>query len=126
MKEQFWTALKNIKVVVRGPKPVAALRQFNVHVDTIPAVPTTEGVIDALRPENLQGARVGVQLYGTPNPQLISALESRGGIVIPVQVYSYGAAADSGWVNGLVTKLVNREIPAGRSSEECKPDRAQQ
>src|SRR5688572_3092546 len=68
MKEEFIRGLNNITVVVRGPKPVSALRQFGVRIDVIPTIPTTEGVIEALKEKDLQSRRVGVQLYGTPNP----------------------------------------------------------
>ena len=97
-------------IVVRGPKPVSALRQLAVHVDVVPDNPTTEGVIEALRTKNLQGLRVGVQLYGTPNPQLVSSLESRGAKVSAVQVYAYGAASDTTAVNALINKILNDEI----------------
>lgn len=110
VKNEFLQALNAITIVVRGPKPVSALRQFGVHIDVVPDNPTTEGVIEALRPRDLQGRRVGVQLYGTPNPQLVSALESKGATVIPVQVYAYGAAVDSSAVNALITKILNGEV----------------
>ena len=110
LKNQFLEALSRLTIVVRGPKPVAALRQFGVRVDVIPENPTTEGVIEALRAKDLQGRRVGVQLYGTPNPQLVSSLESRGAKVTAVQVYAYGAAADTTAVNALISKIVNDEI----------------
>jgi uroporphyrinogen-III synthase len=51
-----------------------------------------------------------VQLYGTPNPQLVFSLESRGAIVTAVQVYAYGAAADTAAVNALISKIVNDEV----------------
>src|ERR1700693_4579783 len=95
VKEDFLKALDKMTIVVRGPKPVAALRQFGLRVDVIPDNPTTEGVIEALRTRDLQNSRVGVQLYGTPNPQLVSSLESRGAKVTAVQVYAYGAASDT-------------------------------
>jgi uroporphyrinogen-III synthase len=110
MKDPFLVALGKVLVVVRGPKPVAALRQFGVRVDVIPQTPTTEGVIEALRSKELKGRRVGIQLYGTPNPTLVSELESRGATVTPVHVYDYGAIADPGVVKTLVTRLLNREI----------------
>jgi len=97
-------------IVVRGPKPVAALRQLNVHIDVIPENPTTEGVIEALRNRDLQGRRVGIQLYGTPNPQLVSALESKGATVIPVQVYAYGTASDTSAVSALINRLLDRQV----------------
>jgi uroporphyrinogen-III synthase len=110
VKQGFLEALGKLTIVVRGPKPVAALKQLSVRVDVTPENPTTEGVIEALRTRDLQGRRVGIQLYGTPNPQLVSALEAKGAIVIPVQVYAYGAAADSSAVNDLIKRMVAGEI----------------
>src|SRR3989442_8027121 len=110
LKDDFLKGLDKLTVVVRGPKPVAALRRFGVRVDVIPENPTTEGVIQALRSRDLQGRRVGVQLYGTPNPQLVSALEAKGAKVTPVQVYAYGAASDSSAVQDLIAKIINDEI----------------
>jgi len=112
LKNEFLQALNKMTIVVRAPKPVAALRQFGVHVDVIPENPTTEGVIEALRTRDLAGRRIGVQLYGTPNPQLVSALEAKHAKVTPVQVYAYGAAADSGAVEALITKIMNGEVQA--------------
>src|SRR5215467_5151364 len=110
VKEQFVRALNKMTIVVRGPKPVAALRQFAVRVDLVPENPTTEGVIEALRGRDLDGSRVGVQLYGTPNPQLVSSLESRGARVSAVQVYAYGAASDTTAVSALINKILRDEI----------------
>jgi len=110
MKDAFIQALDKTTIVVRGPKPVAALRQLGVHIDVIPDVPTTEGVIETLRGRDLQGKRVGIQLYGTPNPQLVSALEEQGAEVIPVQVYAYGTASDASAVNALIGRVLSGEI----------------
>ena len=112
LKDDFLKAFGKLTIVVRGPKPVAALRQFGVRVDVIPENPTTEGVIEALRARDLQGRRVGVQLYGTPNPQLVSALEAKGAKVTPVQVYAYGAAADSSAVSALINRILDGQVQA--------------
>jgi len=110
VRDDFLKALNKLTIIVRGPKPVAALRQVGVHVDVIPENPTTEGVIEALRTRDLQGRRIGVQLYGTPNPSLVSALESNGAKVIPVQVYAYGAATESGAVNAFIGRILARRV----------------
>jgi len=110
VKDDFLKALDTMTIVVRGPKPVATLRQFGVRVDVIPQNPTTEGVIEALRSRDLKGQRVGVQLYGTPNPQLVTALEAKGAQVTPVQVYAYGAAADSSAVNALIRQILDGRV----------------
>jgi uroporphyrinogen-III synthase len=67
-------------------------------------------VIEALRGKDLTGRHVGIQLYGTPNPTLVSALESKGATVTPVHIYDYGTIADPSVVNTLVNKLLNGEI----------------
>jgi uroporphyrinogen-III synthase len=110
VKEDFLKALDKMTIVVRGPKPVAALRQFGLRVDVIPDNPTTEGVIEALRSRDLRGRRIGVQLYGTPNPQLVSALQDKGAKVTPVQVYAYGAATDSSAVGAFINSIVSGEV----------------
>ena len=110
MKEDFLQALGKLTIVVRGPKPVTALRQFGVRVDVVPDNPTTEGVIEALRSRDFQGFRIGVQLYGTPNPQLVSALQEKGAKVTPVQVYAYGAATDSSAVGAFIRRVVGGEV----------------
>jgi hypothetical protein len=55
VKQDFIAALGRLTIVVRGPKPVTALRQLGVHIDVIPDNPTSEGVIEALRNRDLQG-----------------------------------------------------------------------
>src|SRR5215510_12445648 len=42
LKEDFLKALGTLTIVVRGPKPVVALRQLGVHIDVTPDNPTTE------------------------------------------------------------------------------------
>ena len=52
------------KVIGRGPKAVNALRKAGV-TDVVSAdSPTTEGILQTLSRENLQGKSVLVQLYG--------------------------------------------------------------
>jgi uroporphyrinogen-III synthase len=109
-RDAFLQALGNMTIVVRGPKPVAALRQLGLRPHITPENPTTEGVIEALRSQDLQGRRIGIQLYGTPNPQLVSALETKGASVRPVQVYAYGAAADSGAVSTLIGRILDGQV----------------
>jgi uroporphyrinogen-III synthase len=106
----FLEALTNMTIVVRGPKPVAALRQLGLRPHVTPENPTTEGVIEALRSQDLRGRRVGIQLYGTPNPQLVSALETKGASVKPVQVYAYGAASDFAAVSTLIGRILDGQI----------------
>src|SRR5216683_1985472 len=56
-------ALGRLRTIVRGPKPVRALREIGLAPGLIAQAPTTEGVIATLEGEALTGRRVGVQLY---------------------------------------------------------------
>src|SRR5436309_12858549 len=65
LKNEFLQARDKMLIVVRGPKPVVALRQFGVRVDVGPENPTTAGVIEALRARDLGRGRIGVRLDGS-------------------------------------------------------------
>ena len=70
-REAFLAALGRIKVVVRGPKPLAVMREWKVRVDVQVPEPNTwrEILADARRPQlPVAGLRVAVQEYGKPNP----------------------------------------------------------
>jgi uroporphyrinogen-III synthase len=109
-KGSFLEALGRLKVVARGPKPVAVLHRLGVRVDVKPKKPTSEGVVEALSDVDLSGARVGVQLYGVPNPTLCEALKSRGAEVLAVQVYSYGTASNAGETRVFIEKILGGTI----------------
>lgn len=109
-KPDVLAALQKMTIVARGPKPVTALHQAGIKVDITPKVPTSAGIIETLGAIDLRGKRVGVQLYGVPNPELCSALVSQGADIQTVQVYNYGSASDRTAINALVEKLLEREI----------------
>src|SRR6185369_14330630 len=100
------------KVIGRGPKAVNALRKAGV-TDVISAdSPTTEGILQTLSRENLQGKSVLVQLYGQENLELRSGLEARGARVIGISLYHYEEASDTDAVSELVRKIAHREVDA--------------
>ena len=90
----FVEALDQVRVVARGPKPLAALGKLGRRVDLAPVKPTSDGLLDLFQLTELEGKRVGVQLYGKPNPEFCKGLESMGAKVSTVQVYDYGPASD--------------------------------
>jgi uroporphyrinogen-III synthase len=109
-RQALLEALANLTIVSRGSKSTAALRKANVRIDIIPSSATTEGVIDALKDHDVTDKRIAVQLYGTPNPVLCSALESRGATVIPVSLYTYSPASDLREIELLIQDLVRGPI----------------
>jgi uroporphyrinogen-III synthase len=93
-RDQFVAALRRTRVVARGPKPVAVMRELSVPVWVVAPEPNTWhellAEIDRRAGEfSLKGARVAVQEYGVPNPELLQALESRGAEVTAVPAYRW-------------------------------------
>ena len=108
----FREALRGLTLVARGPKPQAELRKLGLTPDLIPRIPTSEGLLELLEARGVRDSRVGVQLYGTPNPEFCSGLEALGAAVVPVQVYNYGPASDRERVNEFIETLLSGRIDA--------------
>ena len=114
-RESFVRALAQTKVVARGPKPVAVLRELDVPVWlTAPEPNTWREVLSALDGKNgelsLAGRRVAVQEYGASNPDLLSGLEARGARVTRVPVYQWALPDDLGPLESGVRAIVDRHI----------------
>ena len=109
---EFKEALKRTKVVARGPKPRAAMGKLGLSVDLAPKKATSEGLLKLFQAEQLDGKRIGVQLYGKPNPEFISGLEVLGARVSVVQVYNYGPASDTNRVIGFIDTLLSGSVDA--------------
>lgn len=99
LREAFLAALRQTRVVTRGPKPVAALRDVDVPVWVNAPEPNTWrellAAVDANPDEwPLAGARVGVQEYGVSNVDLLSGLRDRGAVVTAIQAYHWDMPED--------------------------------
>lgn len=83
-------ALAKTRLVVRGPKPVRALREIGLAPTLVADAPTSQGVLGTLERENLRDARIGVQLYpGDGALPLVTALQRHGAAVFAVTPYRY-------------------------------------
>ena len=113
LEQTFKDALSQKQVVVRGPKPAAALRKLGVRIDVAALAPyTTAELRQALADVDLQGSTVAVQLYGGPNPELRAWLESKGATVLEVAPYSWAPPQDDAPVVGLLDALDSRRVAA--------------
>ena len=110
--DAFKEALKRMMVVARGPKPRGAMRKLGLSVDLAPEKATSEGLLELFRKEQLEGKRIGVQLYGSPNPDFFSGLEDLGARVSIVQVYDYGPASDTRRVLDFIETLLSGGVDA--------------
>jgi uroporphyrinogen-III synthase len=85
--------LRKLTVAVRGPKPMAVMKEWNVPVSvTVPEPNTYRELLDALkdRPER----SVALQEYGRTNHALVEGLEAQGRTVTSVPVYQWGLPLD--------------------------------
>jgi uroporphyrinogen-III synthase len=99
-------ALGRLRTIVRGPKPVRALREIGLAPGLTALAPTTEGVIATLKGEALAGRRVGVQLYpANPNDLLLEFLRGAGAIADPVLPYRYASNAETGRVREIIEAM---------------------
>jgi uroporphyrinogen-III synthase len=114
-REAFFAALTRTRVVVRGPKPAAAMREFNVPVTlAVPEPNTWREIVKALD-ENpgkvpLQEQRIAVQEHGEPSPELYAALRERGAKVFPVRVYRWELPEDIGPLKDAIRLLTQNQI----------------
>lgn len=100
-RKEFVAALRRTRVVARGPKPVAVLRELDVPAWlTAPEPNTWREVLASLDGRQselpLRGVRVAVQEYGASNPDLLSGLEARGATITRVPVYQWALPEDLG------------------------------
>ena len=100
------------RVIARGPKAVNALKKFGVQGYLVAESPTTEGILETLKQEGVQGKTVLVQLYGQDNTELRSGLEAMGATVTGISLYHYEQASDSEAVSELVRRITQKEIDA--------------
>jgi uroporphyrinogen-III synthase len=109
----FVAQLTRVRKITRGPKPARALRELGLKPDIAAEIPTTTGIIAALRAEQLASRTVGVQLYGTePNAPLIEFLQGAGARVHTVAPYIYASKADGGAVIALLERMTRGEVDA--------------
>jgi len=106
LRAPFVRALAQARKITRGPKPARALKELGLAPDLPAQTPTTEGIIQTLRRVELQGRRVGVQLYGTdPNLPLVEFLRGVGATVLAVAPYVYASATDDEAVRSLLARM---------------------
>jgi uroporphyrinogen-III synthase len=108
-------ALSRVLVVARGPKPVAALREFGVPIAiAVPEPNTWRDILKTLdehRPAPaLRGMRVAVQEYGASNREFLDGLAARGASVTAVPVYQWALPEDLGPLQRALDMIVKLKV----------------
>lgn len=117
-REDYVAALQRVKVVARGPKPVAALREIGITPALAVPEPNTwrellralDDASNATQAIHLSGARVAVQEYGVSNPELLDGLHQRGAHVTRVPVYQWALPEDLAPLQAAIRALADGKI----------------
>ena len=114
-REEYAAALRRVRVVARGPKPVAALRELGVTPNVSAPEPNTwRELLHALDAEAAsqptRGLRIAVQEYGVASEELLTGLQERGARVTRVPVYRWALPVDVAPLRAAVRALAREEI----------------
>jgi uroporphyrinogen-III synthase len=98
-REKFLEAIRRVKIVPRGPKPVRVLNEWGIPFAlTVPEPNTWKEILNTFDAHSkdvpLAGKRVAVQEYGVANPELLTGLRGRGADVFRVPVYRWALPDD--------------------------------
>jgi uroporphyrinogen-III synthase len=107
----FQEALREVTVIVRGPKPAAVMREWDVPFAAIAPEPNTwREVLHVTegRPER----RIAVQEFGRTSQELLDGLRGRGANVTAVPVYQWELPEDTGPLREAVARLAKGEFDA--------------
>jgi uroporphyrinogen-III synthase len=111
-QERIVSALRQTRLVARGPKPIAALRDLGLQAAiTVPEPNTWREMLATLETTiDLHGKRIVVQEYGIPNPGLISGLEQRGATVATMRIYRWALPEDLGPLRQAIARIIRGEM----------------
>jgi uroporphyrinogen-III synthase len=110
-QERIIAAMQRVKLMVRGPKPAAALKELRlVPAISVPEPNTWREILATLESGvDLRGQRIAIQEYGVPNPELTSALEIRGAKVSTIPIYRWELPEDLGPLRQALQKITQRD-----------------
>jgi uroporphyrinogen-III synthase len=91
--EAFAGALRHTKVVARGPKPMAVMREWEVPATLVPEPNTWREILTTIG--QIPALRVAVQEYGKPSTELTAGLIQQGREVTTVPVYQWALPLDT-------------------------------
>jgi uroporphyrinogen-III synthase len=103
--EELTGGLRKLTIVVRGPKPSAAIREIGLMPDVQVPEPNTWRELLAVmrdRPET----RIVVQEYGKSNEELVEGLRRMGKAVSQVRIYGWDLPEDTGPLRQAAARLI--------------------
>ncbi len=108
--EAVTSALAETRKIVRGPKPVKALRGLGLGPDVTAAEPTSAGLIATLSGLDLDGRRVGMQTYPGQGSDLDDFLAAHGASVDRVLPYRYASHEEDRRVASVIDEMASGAV----------------
>lgn len=110
--QRFLNALTDCITIARGPKPVAAMKAYDLKPTYRVPEPNTWREMLATIDANLSIAsqRVCLQEYGKTNASLIAGLEARGAEVHKLRIYNWGFPEDRSSLEANIHRLTDDQI----------------
>ena len=128
-REQTLAALGKTILVVRGPKPLAVLREQGLQPTVAVPEPNTwrdlVKVLDEMG-RSLKGMSVAVQEYGVSNAELLEAIRERGAVVTRVPVYQWMLPEDTGPLTRTVRAVMQGEADVALFTNAVQVDHMMQ
>ena len=121
-QERITAGFNRLKIVARGPKPVAVLRDLGLQPGiTVPEPNTWREIVAIMEGAgDLKDHRIAIQEYGIPNHELVSAFQARGATVVSIPLYRWSLPEDLAPLRAAI-----RSILRGRSRCCALHERAQ-
>ena len=111
--EELLTALRNVTVICRGPKPGAALKRLQIPIAASAGEPyTTNELLEVMESLPIQGTNVAVVHYGERNAQVVQTLQERGAHVEELMLYEWLLPEDIVPLRALVTDILEQRVGA--------------
>ena len=113
LEDPLLHAMKQIPLLIRGPKPAVVLKRLGLkYAVKAPEPNTWRELLVAIDDAgfDLKGQTVAVQEYGVANPELYDGLQQRGATVLPVPVYRWALPNDVEPLKDAVEKTVAGEV----------------
>ena len=100
------------RIYARGPKAVGAVRGAGLRESFSAESESNAELFGSLAAAGVEGARIAVQLHGTPLPEHTSQLVAAGASLVELQPYRWYSPPDVTPVRALIAAVVAGEVAA--------------
>jgi len=111
-RDRLVDALRDTRILARGPKVVGALSEAGLHPWFVEPSGRTQPMIDLLHRRSLTGAHVAFQLPGSRMEEATEALRAFGAWVTPVAAYEWTWPEDLAPAKRLLRAVAERHVSA--------------